>query len=374
MAFLPTLSSAQAPTLAMGSTLANPQRQPSPAEQLASLLAQQQASQARLAQADEMSGAEYINNSGALGVLAAIANKYMGGRIARREGEKASELTQRILSAQSEAEAQKLIDAENRKAKAEQAARERRLQEGAQAGLADRELYEYAFTGNFPKGTEAPGSFREFQLAAKDPGYMAFLKESQASKGTKVNVTVPGQQYQKPFEEARAKSDVARYEKAQETAQAAQSSLNAINALENIFANTKTGKPQEFYGKVGQYFGAPAGATYQAQKAVVEQQVNAILTGLAGVATKSDEDRVRSMIPSMGTDPRARKVVVDFLKKNANAAIQNATAMEDYLYTNESLRGYRPQLRPFETDASPVGGRGLSPEGEAALKKYSGGR
>lgn len=354
---LPTL--AQGQTLGNGATLGNPQGVSAQAQQLAALMAQYQQAQGGMERGQEMQGAEYVNNSGSLGVLAAIANKYMGGRIRRKEGEKASDLTQRILSAQTEAERQKLMEEERRKLASEQASRERRKVEGEQAGLQGRDLYEYAYTGKFPEGAKPPSSFQEFSLAKDSPEYMQFLKDSQASKGTKVSVTLPGQNYAKPFDEALAKSDVGRFEKARDAAGAAQDQLNALAGIDSILANTQTGKPQEFYGKLSQYFGAPAGATYQAQQALVNEQVNAILNAAKGPQTDQDAERARASIPSMGTDARARQVVMGYLRKKLAGTIQEAGQMEDYLRQNQSLQGYRPGQRPFQTDARAVGGRGV---------------
>lgn len=364
------LTASQLPTLGNAATIGNPQAAPSPVQQLAALLAQQQQSQDRMEHGAEMQGAQYIPQSGSLGVLAAIANKYMGGRIRRKEGEKASDLTQRILQAQTDAERAKLIEEAQRKSALEAAERERRMAEGGQAGLKDRELYEYAFTGKFPEGTKPPSSYQEFSLAKDSPEYMRFLKDSQASKGTHVSVTMPGQNYAKPFDEALAKADVDRFNKARDEAVASQDQLNALDGIDNILANVQTGKPQEFYGKMSQYFGGAPGATYQAQQALVNEQVNAILNAAKGPQTDQDAQRARAAIPSMGTDPRARKVVMDYLRKKLSGKIAETQRMEEFLYQNQSLQGYKPQRPSFQTDAAPVGGRGLSPAGQSAYDKY----
>lgn len=82
-----------------------------------------------------------------------------------------------------------------------------------------------------------------------------------------------------------ARDDIARVTTARADAGAAQEQLNSLNAIDSILSNTGTGKPQEFYARASQYFGMPAGATFQAQQALVNEQVNAILNAAKGPQT-----------------------------------------------------------------------------------------
>jgi hypothetical protein len=121
MAILPNLASTRLPTLAEAATIGNPQGQATQASELARLLGQYQQTQANLERAQELQGAQYIPNSGALGVLSSLASQFMGGRLRRKEGETAAELTQRILAEQARAENEKALAEENKKAAADRA-------------------------------------------------------------------------------------------------------------------------------------------------------------------------------------------------------------------------------------------------------------
>lgn len=155
MAILPNLAASRLPTLAEAATIGNPQGQANQAQELAALLGQYQQAQAGLERAEQLQGAQYIPNSGALGVLSSLASQFMGGRLRRKEGETAAELTQRILQAKQDAENQKLLDAENRQLAAERAKIAERIEIARRGDPAELAVHGI----NLPKQPE-----QEFQL------------------------------------------------------------------------------------------------------------------------------------------------------------------------------------------------------------------
>jgi hypothetical protein len=357
------------PTLGQGAaTLGNPQQQ----ESLAQLLQMYKQAQMEMERGQQMGQAQYVNNSGALGVLASVAQAMRGKQIRREANESAASLTERILKAQT-AEKEAEFRREQQLKREEQArARAERASQADEAGLKGVQRAEYVNTGKWPKDAAPPSSFREFQLAQENPAYGKHLQEANASRGTNVTVKMPGQNYAKPFDEALAKADVDRFNRVRDDANMAREQLNAVDAIDSILANAPTGKPQEFYARMGQYFGAPAGATFQAQQALVNEQVNAILNAAKGPQTDQDAIRARNAIPSMGTDPRARKVVMDYMRKKLSGKVQESERMEQYLYENKSLQGYKPGSYSFSVDAAPVGGRGVGQLSDDEIKRSLG--
>ena len=203
-----------------------------------------------------------------------------------------------------------------------------------------------------------------------EPGsaeYAAYIRQATASPGTNVTIHEPGENYPKPFDKALAEADVQLFSGAREQAFNANNMLQSVQSLEDVLSTTDTGKPQEFYGRMAQYFGAPEGATFQAQQALVNKQVNEILNAAKGPQTEGDAQRARDQIPNMGTDPRARKVVFDFIRKGAQSRITEFQAMQEHLNQHGNLQGYQPTYGAFRVDASPVGGSAGKP-GVARLR------
>lgn len=110
------------PTLGQGAqTLGAPQQQD---ESLAQLLALYKRAEEERKRGAELGQAEYINNSGAVGVLGALAQAWKGKQIRRKADEDAVSLTDRILTAQSR---EKAAEAERERA-AKDAERDREVQ------------------------------------------------------------------------------------------------------------------------------------------------------------------------------------------------------------------------------------------------------
>lgn len=128
----------------------------------------------------------------------------------------------------------------------------------------------------------------------------------------------------------------------QDKAASAQQGLAAIDALESIFQNVETGKMAEVRGQLGQWLGTGEGADFQASQAIVQDRVFDIINALKGPATDKDAERAQAQIPNMGTDPRARRVVFDYIRRKAAAQMQNYQAATDYMQKNRTLVGFMP--------------------------------
>lgn len=290
------------------------QVQENPGMLQAQLLQQEQ--QRKLAQALMSQG--YVPNSGALGALAMVASAWRGKKIAKEADEKIADATARLFAAQTAEE--------QRKAKA---ALEAEIAKENRKLAADKDLKGYDFALDEAK---TPEPIKELRMLRADPGLAAHDIARKRAGASSTNITMPGQSYPKPFEEALAKADVGMYDDMRKEAMAARSAQASANELRAVLDKMPAGKPQEFYGQMAQYFGAPAGANYQAQKALVEEQVNAILQQAKGPQTDRDADRARAQIPNMGTDPRARKIIFDYIER------KNRDKIETFKKTDEQFR------------------------------------
>jgi hypothetical protein len=151
---IPNLIAAQLPTLANSATVGNPVAQQQQAESLAQLLAQYQQNQANLKRADSLDDRSgYINNSGALGVLASLANRYMGGRIRRKEGDTAKDLAVRIFEAEKAAKQQELMEQAERQAAGERATMTQRRKDAERLGIRGDAANRFELTGDLPSGS-----------------------------------------------------------------------------------------------------------------------------------------------------------------------------------------------------------------------------
>lgn len=163
---LPTLG-AGAKTLGNGAqTLGNPQTQ---STQLAELLAMYQRAERDRERGEAMGSADYIPNSGAVGVLAAVAQALRGKHLRRRADENAESLTSRILTARREEEAAQ----KERERAAKEAERDREIawrREQAKRFLkSPEEAEEFAITGKVPSAPRLVPQMTDQGLVMVDP-------------------------------------------------------------------------------------------------------------------------------------------------------------------------------------------------------------
>lgn len=308
-------------------------QQPSmPATSLGQTQAQILAAQKQQALAQALMQAGYVPNSGPMGAIAQAFSAYRGNKLDKRAGETMGQALERKF-----AEESRIKLAEEARAEAKEMAKEQR-----QHGMA-KDLKR--------SPGEAPTSVQEFQYGKEDPAYIAFLERQNRAKGTNVSVNMPGENYAKPFDEALAKSDVAMMDEARKAAMDAQRSQASASELKSVLDKIPAGKPQLFYGQMSQYFGGKAGADFQAQKALVEDQVNAILNAAKGPQTDQDAERARAQIPNMGTDPRAREIIFDYIQRKNAARITEFKAMDAYGRQNGNLQGFEVPVSSPAPDA-----------------------
>lgn len=98
--------------------------------------------------------------------------------------------------------------------------------------------------------------------------------------------------------------------------------------------------------------------------------MNAILNSAKGPQTDQDAIRARNAIPSMGTDPRARAVVMDYMKKKLGGQVQYFDEMDQHVQTTGGLRGFKPTVAGFDVDTSALG----RPQPAGATVKTFGGK
>lgn len=220
------------------------------------------------------------------------------------------------------------------------------------------------------KATRLPGKLGEYEaLQGLDPqsraGFMEYLS-AQRAPAPVVNVNTPPRE--SAFGRELGKRDAALFADQRNKAISAQQAMNSIDGLDKILSNTATGKQEELYGQLAQWVGAPEGADYQATNALVNERVFELINALKGPATDKDAERAQAQIPNMGTDPRARAVVFDYLRKKAGTDIQMYEEMEDWLGKgNQSFNGFRPSVGQFSVNTSALGGEGGSVGGEEPI-------
>lgn len=285
-----------------GATLGNPE----------AVQAQQQANLAQMmeaykrAQSDQALGAqmmqpEYVRDSGGLGALAMIAQAAAGRRISRLADEKASDYAGRVFAEQQRMEQEQAAAAQAAKLAEEERAFGRQLTLEQEKGRIRNE--------------RMPESIRALEVLSQRPDLAALDLERKIASAARTTVNTGN--YQRPFEAELAKNDAQAYGALRDQAGSAQQALNSIDALDAILSNAQTGKMNEALAMAGQYFGTEAGADFQAANALVQERVVDLMGQLKGPATDQDAARLAAIIPNMGTDPRARKVVFDFLRKQA---------------------------------------------------------
>lgn len=185
-------------------------------------------------------------------------------------------------------------------------------------------------------------------------GRIKYGLEARPGSSPVININ-PSQRNENAFQEALGKSDADLYSQGRAQAIAAQQAMNSINSLDSILSTTKTGKAQEVYGQLAQWVGAPEGADYQATQALVNDRVFELINALKGPATDKDAERAMAQIPSMGTDPRARKVVFDYLRKKADTQVRMFNEMDQYANQRGSLQGFKPSVGQFDLNTAPLG-------------------
>lgn len=306
------------------------------------LRAQYQSAQGDMAMADKLLEAGYVPNSGALGALSMIASAYAGRKIKKGAEEKMSDAVAKMFEMDTAKEKEKAAALQAQK--------------------------EHEFNQELAK-IQYEAQVKAQNQKAKDPQAIALFKAREAMspeeraqfdnwdssrrpKGTNVEFKMPAQE--SAFAKEIGKEEAAVYNAQRNKAVSSQQTLNSIDALDSVLANVSTGKPQEAYGKLAQWVGAPEGAEYQATQALVAERVNEILNEAKGPQTDQDAERARSQIPNIGTDPRARKVVFDYIRKKAKNEVDLFDDMSAHVQKNNSLRGYKPSVGKFNIDTSPL--------------------
>lgn len=305
--------------------------------------------------------------------------------MAQRNAQKGQELlAQSILGQQTAAREQKMADLKMQQEMQRQGeidARKARAQWADENGVKGPARDFLILNGKLPESYAAQAKKTPAQMNAEalglqpgSPEYNQYLRAATEKRGQTINVNTPAN-YTKPFDAALAKADVGMYQAARDRAQTAQETLNSLGAINTVLEGIPTGKPQEFYGKLSQYFGGDAGADFQTQQTFVNEQVNNILNAAKGPQTDQDAERARASIPSMGTDPRARKVVMDYLSKKLNGQIQYFNEMDAYVNDpkNSGLRGFTPQTKGFDIDITPLARQGQQAGGAGGAGGYKAG-
>lgn len=131
-------------------TIGNPQGQQDYAAQLAQALAEMETSTKQQERASAMQNPEFIQNSGALGVLAVMAQAYAGKKMDEKAGKKYEDASMRAMTAKDVLDEAKAERAAAKALKATQDERKQRGTDADQFGLTPDERKRYVLTGNLP--------------------------------------------------------------------------------------------------------------------------------------------------------------------------------------------------------------------------------
>jgi len=306
------------------------------------LRAQYQAAQGDLGMADKLLEAGYVPNSGAMGALAMIASAYAGRKIKKGAEEKMSDAVAKMfeMDTQKEKERAAALQAQKEQEYAKELGKIQYKAETEAKYAKNKDPQAIAlFKARGEMSPEERAQFDSWDMARKP-------------NGANVEFKMPAQE--SAFAKEIGKEEAATYNAQRNKAVSSQQALNSIDALDSVLANVSTGKPQEAYGKLAQWVGAPEGAEYQATQALVAERVNEILNAAKGPQTDQDAERARAQIPNIGTDPRARKVVFDYIRKKAKNEVDLFDDMSTHVQKNNSLRGYKPSVGKFNIDTSPL--------------------
>lgn len=134
-------------TLGNSATIGNPQGQEDYRMQLAQALAQMKGAERQQSIADSMLAPKYIDNSGLLGVIAQIAQKYAGKKMGDKADARYADATARYYKGEAAAEEAKAA----REAQQEQAKIAQRMEQAQKAGLQGQDAAEFAYTGKWPE-------------------------------------------------------------------------------------------------------------------------------------------------------------------------------------------------------------------------------
>lgn len=342
-------------TLAAAPTIGNPQAQQAQQADLAAMMEAYKAAQGQQALGESMMMPEYVQNSGALGALAMIAQAAAGHKLAKDATKTATERASEIFAEEQRMTQEKAAAAQAAKLAEEDRAYARTLDLEREKGRIRNE--------------RMPESVRALEVLAQRPD-LAQLDLQRKAAGA-ARTTVNAGNYQKPFETALAKADATAYSQLRERAGAAAQSLSSIDTLDSILSNAQTGKMNEALAIAGQYLGTEAGANFQATNAIVQEQVLGLMGQLKGPATDQDAARIEAQIPSMGTDPRARKVVFDYLRKKAAQQVETFEHADAFLRERGNLQGWVPRHGSFAVDTTPVGGSAPAAAQQGRVRVYN---
>lgn len=204
-----------------------------------------------------------------------------------------------------------------------------------------------------PKDTRTPAQKNAEALgyAPGSPAYKAYVNQVTTMNREPV-VNINNGDATGPFGKKGQELSAERYFTMQDQAAGAIRGVQAIDALESIFSAQETGKLKEASAQLGQWLGTGGGADLQASQAIVMDRVNEILNAAKGPQTDKDAERAIAQIPNIGTDPRARKVVFDYIRRKASATIQDYHAATKFANENRGLVGFIPPSgRDFDVGA-----------------------
>lgn len=155
--------------LGNSATIGNPQGQQDYASQLAQALAEMDSATKQQERAGGLQNAKFIDNSGALGVLAVLAQTYAGKKMDEKASKKYEDASMRAMTAKDILDEAKAERKTARELKATQNEQAQRRKDGEAMGLSGRDLTRYALEGKMGEGVRGVPMMTDQGLVNVDP-------------------------------------------------------------------------------------------------------------------------------------------------------------------------------------------------------------
>lgn len=227
----------------------------------------------------------------------------------------------------------------------------------------------YLLTGKLPTApkdsrTSAQKHADAMGLQPGSPEYNAFLRQASGPASTNVTIQQPGQNYEKPFDTALAKADVARFDSLRSRADAARTENASLAELEQNLARTYTGfgaeqvlglKQAALAFGVGdpEEVGAAESAKALTNKMALQMRNPAGGEGMPGAMSDKDREFLVSSIAGLRNSPDGWKQMIQYRRKLNDYTIQQAMEAERYLRSGENRMGLGAHMQEW-ANANPI--------------------
>lgn len=180
------------------------------------------------------------------------------------------------------------------------------------------------------------------------------------------SITIGGE---KKEQEKLAESRVKQLERFQEESEVAIEANQSLDVLENIDVNTGALEPaKQGLAAFGRAFGIDTSALAnvsagEAFNAEAQRIVLAVKASQKGPQTDRDEATIRSTVARLGNTQQGNQFIIDSAKSLNNRKIERADFFNNFLETNDTLKGANKGWSKFKRNTPMISSRRKTPEG-----------